>query len=164
MDLIYRYFSAVAMSILAIFTPITPLILCVTLFIGIDFVSGVWASRQTAHSAGKAWFFESEQAWRTLYKLGFTLIAIAMAWLIDSCIITFVEIRLARLFTGFVCGVELWSFLENAAQFSDAPYFDWMRKYLRRRVKQEIDKIEEVDFEELATGKTEKEETKDDSK
>ncbi len=140
MELIYKYASALLLSILALFAPIMPLVLCVILFIAIDFVTGILASRRRAEEQEQAWFFESEEAWRTIYKLGFTLIAIAMAWIIESCIINFVEIRLARLFTGFVCGVEFWSFLENAAQFSDAPYFEWMRKYVRRRVDKEAER------------------------
>ncbi len=142
MELIYKYISAGVVSLLALFAPISPLVVCVVVFIEIDFVSGVWASRHQALAEGKAWYFESEQAWRTLYKLGFTLIAIAMAWIIESCIIDFVELRLARLFAGFVCGVEMWSFLENASQFSDAPYFEWMRKYVRRRIDKELDDVE----------------------
>ncbi|MFI3304886.1 MAG: phage holin family protein [Rikenellaceae bacterium] len=140
MELIYKYASAILLSVLALFAPIMPLVLCVMLFISIDFVTGVLASRRRAEDQQQAWFFESEEAWRTIYKLGFTLIAIAMAWIIESCILDFVEIRLARLFTGFVCGVEFWSFLENAAQFSDAPYFEWMRQYVRRRVDKEAEK------------------------
>ncbi|MFI3304171.1 MAG: phage holin family protein [Rikenellaceae bacterium] len=140
MELIYKYASAVILSIFALFAPIKPLVLCVILFIAIDFVTGIIASRSRANEKGETWYFESVEAWRTLYKLGFTLIAIAMAWIIESCIINFVELRLARLFTGFVCGVEFWSFLENAAQFSDAPYFEWMRQYVRRRVDKEAEK------------------------
>ncbi len=141
MEVTYKYVSAIALSLAALFAPIYPLILCVMLFIAVDFVSGVWASRHRALSQNVAWYFESEEAWRTLYKLGFTLIAIAMAWIIESCILDFVELRLARLFTGLVCGVEMWSFLENAAHFSDTPYFEWMRKYLRRRIDKELDNV-----------------------
>ncbi len=140
MEYIYRYLSAALLSIAALFAPISPLVVCVVIFIAVDFVSGVWASRHRALEEGREWYFESDEAWRTIYKLGFTLVAIAMAWLIESCIINFVELRLARLFTGFVCGVELWSFLENAAQLSDAPYFEWLRKYVRRRIDKEIDR------------------------
>ncbi len=140
MELIYRYVSATLLAIAALFAPISPLVVCVVVFISIDFISGVWASSRRAREKDQAWFFESQQAWRTLYKLGFTLVAIAMAWLIDSCVMTFVELRLAHLFAGFVCGVELWSFLENASQLSDAPYFEWMRQYVRRRIDKEIDK------------------------
>ncbi len=140
MEVIYKYVSAAVMALIALFAPISPLILCVVVFIGIDFISGVWASSRRAKAEDKTWFFESQEAWRTLYKLGFTLVAIAMAWLIDSCVMGFVELRLAHLFAGFVCGVELWSFLENASQISDAPYFEWMRQYARRRIDKEIEK------------------------
>ena len=63
--------------------------------------------------------------------------AIAMAWLIDSCVLDFMRLNLARLLTGFTCGVELWSFLENAAQLSDAPLFRWLRRYVHRRIRKE---------------------------
>ena len=81
--------------------------------------------------------FESCEAWRTVLKLGLTVTAIAMAWLIDSCVLDFMQLNVARLFTGFTCGVELWSFLENAAQLSDAPLFHWLRRYVRRRIRKE---------------------------
>ncbi len=142
MEALLRYISAIPLSLLALFSPISPLVICVIVFISIDFVTGVWASRKTAQRDGKAWFFESEEAWRTLYKLGFSLMAIAMAWLLESYVIDFIDIKLARLFAGFVCGVEMWSFLENASLISDAPYFEWMRKYVRRRVKKDLGDVE----------------------
>lgn len=142
MEALFRYISALPLSILALFSPIAPLVICVVVFISIDFVTGVWASRKMAKRDEELWYFESHEAWRTLYKLGFSLMAIAMAWLLESYVIDFVDVKLARLFAGFVCGVEMWSFLENASQISDAPYFEWMRKYLRRRVKKELDEIE----------------------
>ncbi|MFI3248130.1 MAG: phage holin family protein [Rikenellaceae bacterium] len=142
MEALFRYISAIPLSILALFSPITPLVICVVIFIAIDFVTGVWASRRVALKEGKSWYFESEEAWRTLYKLGFSLMAIMMAWLLESYVIDFVDIKLARLFAGFVCGVEMWSFLENASQISDAPYFEWMRKYVHRRVKKDMEDAE----------------------
>lgn len=86
---------------------------------------------------GRAWYFESCKAWRTVLKLTLAVTAISMAWLIDSCVLDFMQLNLARLLTGFTCGVELWSFLENAAQLSDAPLFRWLRRYVRRRIRKE---------------------------
>ncbi len=40
------------------------------------------------------------------------------SWLLDACLLGFMQLRLARVFTGFLCGVEFWSFLENAARLS----------------------------------------------
>ena len=38
-------------------------------FIGIDFLSGVAASRAAARRKGHTWYFESCEAWRTVLKL-----------------------------------------------------------------------------------------------
>lgn len=137
MDTWYRLVSGTAAALSALFAPIAPLVACTMLFIGIDFLSGVAADRAAARTARRAWHFESRKAWRTVVKLALALTAIAMAWLIDSCVLGFLHSNLARIFTGFTCGVELWSFLENAAQLSDAPLFRWLRRYVGRRIRKE---------------------------
>ena len=134
METLYRFVSGVAAAVAGLFAPIAPLVWCAVAFIGVDFVTGVAASRAVARREGRPWWFESREAWRTVVKLGLVLTAIARAWLIDSCVLEFMQLNLARLFTGFTCGVELWSFLENAAQLSDAPIFERLRQYVRRRI------------------------------
>ncbi|WP_418992916.1 phage holin family protein [Alistipes sp.] len=138
MEALYRLVSGAAAGIAALFAPIGPLVACAVAFIGIDFLSGVAAGRAVALRAGRAWYFESCQAWRTVLKLGLTITTIGMAWLLENCVLDFMHLDLARLFTGFTCGVELWSFLENAAQLSDAPLFRWLRRYVRRRIFTEL--------------------------
>jgi hypothetical protein len=68
--------------------------------------------------------------------------AIGMMWMVESCILNFVELHLTRMFAGMVCGVEMWSFLENASLLSDARLFGWLRRYVRHRMKKEIEKYE----------------------
>lgn len=138
MEALYRFVSGAAAGVAALFAPVGPLVACAVVFIGIDFLTGVAASRVMARRDGRAWYFESCEAWRTVLKLALTIVAIGMAWLIDSCVLDFMHLNLARLFTGFTCGVELWSFLENAAQLSDAPLFRWLRRYVRRRIRNEL--------------------------
>lgn len=138
MEALYRFVSGAAAGVAALFAPVGPLVACAVVFIGIDFLTGVAASRVMARRDGRAWYFESCEAWRTVLKLALTIVAIGMAWLIDSCVLDFMHLNLARLFTGFTCGVELWSFLENAAQLSDAPLFRWLRRYVRRRIRDEL--------------------------
>ena len=146
METLYRLISGLTAGFIALFAPIGPLVACAMAFIGIDFLSGVAASRAVAvggappgraaaRRKGHTWYFESCEAWRTVLKLGLTVTAIAMAWLIDSCVLDFMQLNVARLFTGFTCGVELWSFLENAAQLSDAPLFHWLRRDVRRPIR-----------------------------
>jgi len=47
-------------------------------------------------------------------------------------------LNLTRVIAGAICGVEMWSFLENASVLSDAKLFVWLRNYVRRRVEKEI--------------------------
>jgi phage-related holin len=138
METSFRLLSGAATAIAALFAPITTLISCSILFIGIDFISGVAASYSIARREDREWYFESGEAWRTIIKLTLAVILICLAWLIDSCILDFMHLNLAKIFTGFVCGIELWSFLENAAQLSDAPVFQWLRHYVHRRIKKAI--------------------------
>lgn len=138
METLYRYVSGAAAGIAGLFAPAGPLITTTLLFIAMDFLSGVAADRAEARRAGRAWYFESSKAWRTVAKAALVLTAIAMAWLLDTCVLDFLQLNVARLFAGFTCGVELWSFLENAAQLSDAPFFLQMRRYVRRRIGKEV--------------------------
>lgn len=114
--------------------PVAPLVAAALLFIAIDFVTGIAASRAVARREGCEWRIESRKAWRTVFKAGFVALAIVMMWVIDSAILDFMHLNLAKLFTGFVCGVELWSFLENAAAISGSPLFEWMGRWVKRRM------------------------------
>jgi phage-related holin len=125
-------------SLCGLLCPIAPLITTATLFIVVDFITGVIASRAEARREGREWWFESRKAWRTVIKAGFVAIAIVMMWVLDYHVLEFMHLNMAKLFTGFVCGVELWSFLENAATISRAPLFEWMSRWVKRRVEREV--------------------------
>ena len=127
----------------SLFAPIKSVILCALLFILIDFVTGVLASRCEAKQRGEKWYFSSHEAWRTIRKAGFVLLTISMCWLIEWCILDFVTLNLTRIITGAICGVEMWSFLENASVLSDTKLFEWLRNYVKRKVEQEIGKYED---------------------
>ncbi|MBQ7856829.1 MAG: phage holin family protein [Alistipes sp.] len=147
MEALFRYINATVMGIAALFAPVRPIIICALVFVVIDFVTGVAASRSVARNQGQRWYFESCEAWRTVRKAGFVITAIAMTWLLESCVLDFMQLHLTRLFAGMICGVEMWSFLENASVLSDARLFGWMRRYVHRRINKEIgDEIGE-DFE-----------------
>ena len=139
MEALFKYFSGCLMALVALFAPIVPLVWCVVGFIGVDFLTGVWASRADAHAEGREWYFTSHEAWHTAQKMGFAIVALAMAYLIDSQMLDFMNLHLTKLFAGFVCGVEMWSFLENACRISDSKLLNFLRCYVRGKVKQKID-------------------------
>lgn len=133
-----KYLCGAILGIASFFAPVGPLVLCAVLFVGVDFVTGVLADRHKVRAVGGVWAFESRKAWHTVTKLSLVMVGIIMAWLIDAMLLPFMELRLANLFTGFVCGVEFWSYLENASAISGHDLFrsaaDFLRsKFLRHK-------------------------------
>lgn len=135
MEASYRLFSGILASVAALFSPIAPLILSTGAFIAVDFLTGIAADRARSRRKGERWYFESRKAWNTIRKLGLALVTIALAWILEHYVLQgFMATHLTRIFTGFICGVELWSFLENASELSDAPVFRFLRRYARRHI------------------------------
>jgi phage-related holin len=122
-----------AAGLLSLLAPVCPLVVCAVVFVAIDFVTGVLASRKRAMRLNLPWGFESARAWKTVVKLAFVMAGIVLAWLIDAVVMPHMSLRLANLFTGFVCGVELWSYLENAAEISDHPIFTALRRFMKSK-------------------------------
>ena len=110
-----KYISGIIASLLSFFAPVEPRLMMAMAFVGVDFLTGVLADRRRARSRGERWRFESHKAWRTITKLSFVMAGILLAWMMDLLLLPLVELRLANHFTGFVCGVEFWSYLENAS-------------------------------------------------
>jgi phage-related holin len=142
MEVSFKFISGALLGVLSLFAPIKSVILCALLFILIDFVTGVLASRCEAKQRGEKWYFSSREAWRTIRKAGFVILTIAMSWLVESCVLDFVTLNITRIITGVICGVEVWSFLENASVLSDAKIFEWLRNYVKRKVEKEIGKYD----------------------
>ena len=138
MENIFKYVSGAVASVLSFFAPVRELVLCVVVFIAIDFVTGVLASRKRARRQGRLWAFESEKAWSTVVKLSFVMAGVVLAWMIDGYILSYMNLRLANLFTGFVCGVEFWSYLENAAEISEHPVFRKLKRFMKSKLDREL--------------------------
>lgn len=134
MEDMLKYLSGAVSGLLGLFVPVQGLILCAMAFIAIDFVTGIAASRCRAGRAGLKWRFSSRRAWNTVAKMIFVMAGIMLAWMLDSVVLTFVELHLARVFTGFVCGVEFCSYLENAADISGHPVFGAVKNLLKKKV------------------------------
>jgi len=131
---------------------ILPLVVCVIIFEAVDFVTGVWKSRVLAKRNGEKFAFESVKAWRTIYKIVFILAGIVLAEMLDV-VTTDYDLRLAHFFTAFCCGVEFWSFLENAAVISNHPIFRWLKKFMKERMKDQIDTDKYIENDKAANSK-----------
>ena len=128
-------------SAMAVFTErLLPLFVTVIVFEIVDFVTGVIKSAYVSKRKGEKPAFESIKAWRTIYKFVFILIGICLSEMLDNTLVES-NLRLANYFTAFCCGVEFWSFLENAAIISDHPVFRWLRKFMKVKLEDEIGKM-----------------------
>lgn len=126
-------------GIMAVFVrDLLPLFVSVIIFELVDFVTGCIKSYVLAKRRKERFAFESVKAWRTIYKFVFILVGVALAELLDYTISPDTHLRLANYFTAFCCGVEFWSFLENAAIISDHPIFRWLRKYMKVKIEDQI--------------------------
>lgn len=138
MDTLLKWIMAMVGGLLSLFAPVTPLVLCALTFVMIDFVMGILAGRKRAARQHKDWYFSSDKAWKTVIKLTCIVVGIGMCHLIDTQIIDFMNLHLAKIFTGMVCGIEMWSYLENAMEISDAPVFRSLQKYVGKKMKDEV--------------------------
>jgi len=132
METAVKYLCGAVAGLAAVFAPIGGLVACAAVFVAVDFATGVAASRRRARRAGVEWTFSSRRAWDTVVKAVLVMAGIALAWLLESVVLGFAELNMAKIFTGFVCGVEFWSYLENAADISGRPLFLALRRLMER--------------------------------
>ena len=133
-----KYLSGIITGVLSFFAPVGPLLVVAMAFVMVDFLTGVLADRHKVRGRGDVWRFESHKAWRTITKLSFVMAGIMLAWMLDGLLLPVVELRLANIFAGFVCGVEFWSYLENASVITGEPAFKQVLVTLRRRVSEAL--------------------------
>jgi phage-related holin len=129
-----KYLSGIIAGAVSFFAPVGPLLTIAMAFVAVDFLTGVLADRRKVRRTGAEWRFESHKAWRTITKLSFVMAGIMLAWMLDSLLLPLVELRLANIFAGFVCGVEFWSYLENAATITGDGNFTTLADVVKTRL------------------------------
>lgn len=129
-----KYLSGIIAGAVSFFAPVGPLLIIAMAFVAVDFLTGVLADRRKVRRTGAEWHFESHKAWRTITKLSFVMAGIMLAWMLDSLLLPLVDMRLANIFAGFVCGVEFWSYLENAATITGDDHFSTLADMVRSRL------------------------------
>lgn len=134
-----KILSGILAGFLSLFEEnLLPLFITVTVFELVDFITGIIKSAVVAKRVKQRFAFESVKAWRTIYKFIFILVGIVLAEMLDQTITVETRLCFANYFTAFCCGVEFWSFLENAAVISDYPIFRWLRRFMKFKLEDEI--------------------------
>lgn len=125
------------MSCFAVLTPIYPLMIVVTIFIGLDLITGIWKSIRNgkeikssimAHSISKA----------VLYQ-----IAILSSFLMETYV--FGGIPVVKLVGGFIATVEFKSILENISSITGIDIWNNISKYFIKKSENNVKKKESED-------------------
>lgn len=133
-------FATVA-SLCAIFIDVWILIGVAYIFIVADFYLGYRLSKKVkkqnphALASGK---LESCKWWHTIVKGKDAAMFIALMYLADKFIFMGETAICQRTVTGFICGAEFWSMLENEAYISDAKWAVWLRKYVKNKAEKHL--------------------------
>ena len=134
-----KMFAGVMAGFASVWTEeLRPLFIAVLVFECVDFVTGVMKSFVKARREGRNFAFESVKAWRTIYKVIFLLVGVALMEYLDRILAVEGRLRFANYFTGFCCGVEFWSFLENAAEISEHQIFRYLKRFMKAKVEDEV--------------------------
>lgn len=128
-------------SFWALLLPVHVLIYCCMIAVTIDFITGNIADYHRKKRSGQRYSFQSEKAWGTLWKIFFVIVGIGFAHMIDIYVLGFAPVlHLPEFFTAYFTGTLFWSFLENAAEVSNDPVFNWLKKYMKDKSEIDFDK------------------------
>lgn len=121
-------------SIASILAPIQALSVCIILFILTDFAFGLIVSVRVKKQG-----FISKKAYHTIWKLIGAEVCVLLAWVLDVHVLTFMPtLFLPNIFTGLICGADLWSILTNFAILSHHPIFRVIKKWGRCEIENKL--------------------------
>lgn len=102
-----RIWSYIAAALLSFFEPIGAILLWMFVFIVADMLSGMYASlREGSH-------LESRKMYKTVVKTVMYSTCVILLHAIDTYMLTLADCGLAKGGSTIICGIELYSILEN---------------------------------------------------
>lgn len=115
---------------LSFFAPIGWWLVACAFMVGADFVTGLWAAR----IKGELW--TSNKMRKSLTKCGSYLFLIICARIFEGVLPSYVEqAEIARIFTAFIVGVELFSIMENLYAVTGNRVFYILTQFTSKKLK-----------------------------
>lgn len=128
--------ASIITGALSFFAPVWVPIASVGVLILLDAVYGYKVSKKYGHPK-----IESHKAWKTIWKSRDAAVAIASAHIIDSLVVTSINLHAVEVIAGMIALVEFWSLLES---FSDL-YPNWkIWRILKKVVKAKGEKYLDI--------------------
>lgn len=116
---------------LAFFEPLWVLMLWFFIFVAVDMISGVSAAIKERK------IITSNKLSRTIRKLAMYCTVIVLVHSIDTYMMTLVNLGLARICATIICGIELYSILENCYRITGNRVFKILTQFTLKKIEKE---------------------------
>ena len=113
---------------IAFFEPLWVLMLWFFIFVGCDFITGISASIKERK------IITSNKLSRTVKKLLMYCMVIVLVHAIDKDMLTVVNLGLARICATIICGIELYSILENCYRLTGNRVFKVLTRFTLKKI------------------------------
>ena len=120
-------------AVMSFLAPIQVFVLWMLIFVGADLVSGVWAAKKRGEK------LESKKLRGTINKMTWYFMFIILAQGLDVKVIPFIDLHLASMVSAIICGVELYSVLENAYSITGNRVFYMLTQFTVKKIKEVTD-------------------------
>ena len=125
---IHKIWAYSITSILGFFEPLWALMLWFFIFIACDFVTGISAAIKERQ------IITSNKMSRSIKKLLMYSMVIVLVHAIDDDMFTFVNLGLARICATIICGIELYSILENCYRLTGNTVFKVLTQFTLKKI------------------------------
>lgn len=116
---------------MAFFEPLWVLMLWFFIFVGVDMITGISASVKERQ------IIESNKLRKTIYKLFMYCTVIVLVHAIDKEMISMIDLNLAKICSAIICGIELYSILENCYRITGNTVFKILTQFTLKRIEDE---------------------------
>ena len=96
-------------------------------------VSGIWAAKKRGEK------LESKKLRASINKMTWYFMFIILAQGLDVKVIPFIDLHLASMVSAIICGVELYSVLENAYSITGNRVFYMLTQFTVKKIKEVTD-------------------------
>lgn len=128
---IHKIWAYSITSILAFLEPLWVLMLWFFIFIACDFVTGISASIKENIP------ITSNKMSRTIKKLLMYCMVIVLVHAIDKDMLVIVDLGLAKISATIICGIELFSILENCYRLTGNKVFKVLTQFTVKKIREE---------------------------
>ena len=125
-DKIWAY---IITGMIGFFEPLWVLMLWFLIFVACDTITGVWAS------VIERKIITSNQLRKTVVKMMMYSMTIVLCHAIDTSMIQFIDLSLARITAAVISGIELYSILENCYRITGNRVFKTLTQFTLKKIK-----------------------------